>query len=197
MIPTPITDHVERGKARLTSMFRGRAVIEGLLKVYLGKIQTLENEFWLVINGRSIDTAIGAQLDKVGALVLETRDGRADADYREAIRLKVLILRSTGRVVDVLRIINIASKGAYWEYRDAYPAGFHALFTGDVPAFRALAHALTQAKPNGVGRNVLYGTPHTELFRPSSCVGVASKARGPSHTDGLERSVSVHVSPLP
>ncbi len=55
----------------------------------------------------SIENAVGAGLDLIGAIVREKRDGRGDYLYRAALRVRVLINRSQGRPEDLIAIARL------------------------------------------------------------------------------------------
>lgn len=193
MEPVKILEHVKQAKARLTSMYVDRKVISGLVAAYAKQIQLLEDACWQVIEGRQLNTAVNAQLDTIGKLVGELRNGRTDTVYREFIRLRILINRSTGKLVDLLHIAKVAAMGAPWKYWESYPAGFVLLFSGTAAGFAAVASAMRQAKPQGVGPTLMYtSTPFADLFRPKDDVSGLG-GRGPSHTDGLPGYKVAHI----
>lgn len=179
-IPSEITTHVADAKRLLTSMFRDRTVIAGLLGAYVAEVQALETAIRAVILGRLLDSATYAQLDALGAIVGESRQGKTDAVYREFIRLRILINKCNGLLPEMLHIAAVAAQGNPWRYWEGYPAGFSVLFAGTVEAFQALSSALSEAKPLGVGRSMLY-TPGTldNLFRPKDCTS-GTGGKGPS-----------------
>jgi hypothetical protein len=193
VIPSVITTHVAEGKKLLTSMFRDRKVVAGLLAAYLKQAQLLEDAIWQVIDGRTLEDAIGNQLTIIGALVGEKRKGRSDTDYREAIRLRILINRSTGKVSELIYIIFVAARGAEWKYWEGYPAGFTVLFGGTTAGFAALKDAVLEAKPAGVGKGLMFtsGTL-ANLFKPcDSNTGLGGN--GPAHSDGTAGYPVAHI----
>lgn len=193
MIPTKNTSHTAEAKKLLTSMFRGRPVIEGLLKAIVDQVQTLENVAWQVIEGRQLDNAIGIQIDKIGGIVGEDREGRDDADYKEAVRLRILINRSNGKVDDILKIALAAARGNPWQFWDYFPAGYVVLFGGTSAALLAFAQAMREAKPNGVNAHVLYtDQPFSDLFSPGHFDG-ATTTGGNGPDDVISNSI---VCPL-
>ena len=54
-----------------------------------------------------IDAAPGVHLDRLGKIVGEDREGRSDVDYAVAIKTRVLINRSQGRVQDLVQIVRL------------------------------------------------------------------------------------------
>lgn len=198
MIPTPIKDHVESAKDRLTSMFQDRRVIEALLKAWVGRLQRLEDELWKVINARNfLDNPTGIVLDILGQIVGEARDSRTDPDYLEAIRIRILINKSSGKVPDILKILNAAARGSWWDYWEEYPAGFGWAFSGSVSAWKALKKYMGEAKGAGIGAGGSYLDPASvsKGLRYASFYGSAPLARPFSSTaGGAVETVYAHSS---
>lgn len=197
MEPTYSADHTARALTYLTTMFRGRPVITGLLSALVGRIQAVEDAAKTVIDGRQLGNpgAVGAPLDTLGAVVGEGRKGRSDSDLTEAIRLRVLINRCVSVMPQVLQIVAVAARGNPWEYAEQWPAGYSVLFGGDASAFRALATATGLVRPNGVDALAMHTTGALSgVLRPSAQGGGASRARGPgSYYGSASGSVFPHV----
>ena len=102
--PTLVTDHVGEALAKLLIQFRGQPHLQQILSSYVVQIQELEAVFISLIDERYVLTAVGAQLDGVGRLVGETRQGRDDDDYRIAIIGKIELNRSNGLVEDIIAL---------------------------------------------------------------------------------------------
>ena len=66
------------------------------------QIQDLEDSSFEVLLNRWIDTAVGVQLDGVGAIVGEAREGRGDDEYRLAIKARIQINFSEATPEDIL-----------------------------------------------------------------------------------------------
>jgi hypothetical protein len=109
---TKITDHAERHLARLSYQFRGKPFIEGILGAFAAEAQEIEDALWQLLVERSIDAAVGLQLDVLGRIVDQPRNGAVDGVYRKMIRTKVLVNRSTGRVRDLILVTRAALAGA-------------------------------------------------------------------------------------
>lgn len=124
-LPSVEADHEGSGLDLLISQFKGKPVVEGFLSVFLRRVQDLEDVLWDVIDMRALETASGAQLESLGALVGESRLGRSDSDYRLAIRLRVRVNRSKGRTVDVIDVATLAADGAEVTYLEYPVLQFH------------------------------------------------------------------------
>lgn len=81
--------------------------VEKLLTALLGPTQTLEDTLQDMLAQRSIEDAVGAQLDILGKLVGESRLGLSDDDYRRHIRARIVTNRSNGTIEDLIRITDL------------------------------------------------------------------------------------------
>lgn len=110
-IPFPIAgvdvpDHVLEAIARLPKQFR-KPRIEDLLRCFVGPSQAIESAAWQLLTQRFITTAIGAELDRIGRIVGQSRDGLGDDDYRRFIRARVAAHRSRGTTEDLIKIASL------------------------------------------------------------------------------------------
>lgn len=99
-----ITDYVERGPASLSDRYRKPSIV-ALLRSWLGEVQEVENAFWQLLTERSVPNAVGAQLDVLGRLVDQPREGRSDEIYRIWVSAKVMVLRASGLVEELVAIV--------------------------------------------------------------------------------------------
>jgi hypothetical protein len=72
-----------------------------------GGIQPLENCLRQLLTQRSLETAIGAQLDVIGALVNQERNGLDDETYRRYCRATISAQHSNGTVEDLIKVISL------------------------------------------------------------------------------------------
>lgn len=105
---TQITDHALRALARLLHQFSedttGAHAILNALNV---QTQALETSGYALLTERYIDTADGAQIDQIGKWLVEYREGEDDDDYRERLKAKIRILRSSGSPTDLILIFKL------------------------------------------------------------------------------------------
>ncbi len=82
--------------------------VEKFLGAVLAPIQDVEDALQQLKTGRSIDTAVGAQLDAIGKLVGQSRDGVTDDEiYRRYIRARISTNKSDGLIEDILTIADL------------------------------------------------------------------------------------------
>lgn len=81
--------------------------LETLLAILLRPVQRLENAMIEMLTLRSVDAAVGVQLDVLGKLVGQGRGGLVDDDYRRYIRARIATNRSTGKREELIRIARL------------------------------------------------------------------------------------------
>ena len=154
-----VNDHVAAGLALLIQQYQGAPRLEGLLTSYLNRVQELEDAIWSVILGRLIDYAIGVQLDVLGRLVGQRRDGAADEIYRTRIRARIAANRSLGTGDDLIRVALLASGSdpALMFYSELQPATVHVeLLQTDPTIAPVVVELLRVAKAPGVALQLLF-----------------------------------------
>jgi hypothetical protein len=114
-------NQVQRALGRLTSVFKNQPNIRNILSSLLVGFPEIENVFWQIINERIFNylvpavaagTPTGEQIDIIGGLVGELRQGRVDASYLPAVIVRIRVNKSKGRAEDVLQVANLLFPGA-------------------------------------------------------------------------------------
>lgn len=160
MTVTKVTDHEAQGVALLISQFRDKPFIEILVKALMTQVQEIEDALFDLLVKRTIDTAVGAQLDVIGKIVGQKRGTFAEETYRTFIRGRVLVNRSSGTTDQMVALVNtLLPTGASLVVREYYPAAFQIEVIGSVPdSFgNALAALVLEAKALGIA-------PHVKWF---------------------------------
>jgi hypothetical protein len=116
-VPAPLPgdpgyrDHAAEMLARLPEQFRRKTDNpnhnEKLLLAVAEQVQSLETACQQALIQRTIDRSIGAQLDDIGELVGERRNGLDQETYRRRLRARVAVHRSKGTIEDVIRVTNL------------------------------------------------------------------------------------------
>lgn len=111
-------DHAGVAQATLPAQFKDSAALKALLQDLVGRaalptwgLQELEQVLFDVRDQRWLATAAGQQLDNLGAIVGEPRCASSDADYRDAIRVRIEINCSQGEPARLIRLL-LAITGA-------------------------------------------------------------------------------------
>lgn len=118
-------DHAGQAVALLTDEGREVQTLVELLRDVGGSVQAIEDAFWQLYTERSLDDATGAQLDNLGTLVGQPRNGYGDADYRTHLRARVKANRSSGNpdaILEILRLVVPAPTTL--DLDELYPAAF-------------------------------------------------------------------------
>lgn len=151
-LPTKNENHLAEARALIIDQFKGRPRIDGVLRSWVGRVQELETAIFDVIDARILDTATNAQLESLGSLVGEKRLGRSDADFRQAIRLRIRVNRSKGRTVDVLDVATLAAAPERVTYEEYAQLQF-SVEIYNRPGERYVAELLSKTRPatsNGI-----------------------------------------------
>ena len=78
--------------------------IEQLVAALAAPANDIENAFQQLLLQRTIDAAVGAQLDQLGKLVGQPRGGLTDDDYRRYIRARIATNTSSGKTEQLINI---------------------------------------------------------------------------------------------
>jgi hypothetical protein len=164
-------DHVERSILQLIEVFR-KPRNQEWLRTSVGQVQEIEDALWQLFNAFDLETGEGAVLDLIGNLLGERRDSRLDPDFRAALRARILVNQSDGRVEDMLAVL-VALVPALEGSDDIlvselHPAGIHFEVLADLAGVEptTIARMLRQAKPAGVRLTMVVGdTADTMIWR--------------------------------
>ncbi len=155
-------EHTAEAISHLIDYFRDGPRNQALLTALTDQVQEIENAQWAHHNAFDVDTATGDQLDLLGRRVGERRSDRIDDVYRTAIRVRILVNLSNGRIEELLAIAKGISPTATIIARESYPAGFSIeLSTLGTSTFVNAYRLLKQAKPAGVRLTFTGGAPLT------------------------------------
>lgn len=126
----------------------------GLIKAGCAQADDVEEALYQIREGLKLDNAVGPQLDILGKIYRETRDGRSDADYREAIRVRAS-LSVNGNPEEILAFLRFSMGATDAVYYPEYPAGY-VILTND-ETFGVGSGVLDVVSPAGV--QGLFGSP--------------------------------------
>jgi len=115
-------DYAAIAIARLTGQFENSPKLQALMGQIVGPLAVLEVDADLLTTDRWIDTAIGAQLDACGYIVRESRKGRDDDAYRQAIKFRVLVNISKGTPPELINGLRFLTDPTDAQYLESYPA---------------------------------------------------------------------------
>lgn len=153
-------DHRTDGLNKLLAQFKGMPRMEALLGAFMDQIQKIEDVLFALYTERWIDTALGDNLDVIGRVVGEPRQGISDDDYRAFLRARVRVNRSTGLLAELIQIVRlIQNDGLDVRATEVYPAAL-ILEAEEVVTVNPIrvGKMLEQAAPAGVSLRFYYPT---------------------------------------
>lgn len=145
--------HVQAVRDRLAQYLRGQQNVVSFLSCFTASVADIQTAFDQLGSARSLADSEGAQLDVIGDIVGQPREGRTDALYRLAIQARIKLNKSSGTVEDLYTIIGLLLTTGSMELIDFPPAGFVLRVTGeafDEDTFALVARVFHQARAAGV-----------------------------------------------
>ena len=100
----PSADHVTQAAGRVVDVL-SKPALQAVLGSYTAELQEVEALFWAILRARFPDYAEGVQLDVLGRVVGEERNGRSDTRYRARIKIRILINLSYGSAPEIIKIL--------------------------------------------------------------------------------------------
>jgi hypothetical protein len=138
----------------LPEQFKNAGNLKNLIAAFAESTQDYEDLVYPLFSLLDIDTMIGDQLDGIGSIVNEPRQGRSDAEYREAIRVRISLNVSSGEPETVIWLFKtLTDPTGTIDYFESYPAGY-AIY-GDGDQFPELLAAMEASSPAGVHVSLL------------------------------------------
>lgn len=151
-------EHYEQAINELIELFKHGPRNQAITLTVMEQVQELEDAMWAMYEGFLLDNAVDDQLDILGAIVGERRQGRTNDDYRAAVRVRILVNRSDGHLEQLLAICRGLVPSATIYTQEQFPAGIRIKFsTMGTTTLRTALQMLRQAKAGGVRLFLSYG----------------------------------------
>lgn len=99
------TNVVEKGVERLVWALQEKPNVTKMLEVFLQEIQEIEDLLLSILEVKDINTAKGVQLDNIGYILGQYREGRGDEEFREALLQQININTANGTYQTIYDII--------------------------------------------------------------------------------------------
>lgn len=151
-----ITLHTPLALSRLIERWRGKPNLAAILASYTDQLQLLENVLWDIVTMRLPDYAGTAQLDVIGKIVGEPRQGQNNAQYRARIKVQIRINQSFGTPKDVIEVLQLLDPATF-TYTEKGTAYFEITYL-ERPTGAALAQQIpkiiSQTRAAGIGATV-------------------------------------------
>lgn len=182
-----VLDHAARARARLLEQFKDVRGVGIILDALNAQVQAIEDALWSLFTERGLDTAAGEPLDVIGRVLSESRAGFDDASYRERLRAKIRVLRSSGGPLDILKIFKQLLPANTIFFSSIGGASF-VLELGTInTSFLTIYQGfLREAKSAGIdGQLNFSGAPEGSLFTYDNTTGTYAVGLGYSDTAGV------------
>lgn len=118
-----IPDHTILAKDYLLEQYKNKPNINGLLTAIIDPLQDIENKLYEIYRNYSLDEASSYYLDRIGAIIGESRDYRDDHEYKLAILVRIISNNGGGtpeEIILILRSIYSIDSIHYSESGSAY-----------------------------------------------------------------------------
>lgn len=115
---------IERIKSLLPQQYKDASNLNKLLEVIVSPFNELKDVFVDIKNLLDIENNSGVQLDLIGEIVVQKRNGLNDADYRKLLRFKIKKNTSKATVEDIVSILKFLTNGTRVVYSDNPPAAY-------------------------------------------------------------------------
>ena len=130
-----ILDYTTRIVNLLVEQYELSSDMRGSIQAFASEVQELEDAGQELLFNRSLNNAVGVQLDGVGEIVGETRQGRSDDDYRAGIRFRIFINKSSGEIETLGLFVIYLTGGTFAQIIEHYPAKVEIIFNAiSIPA---------------------------------------------------------------
>ena len=129
---TQITDHSDAALARLPAQHQGTTNWTALIGAIAAGYQRVEDALWSLLVDRTLDSAAGAQLDVLGRIVGQPRNGMDDATYLIWLKVRIRVNRSSGTATDIHDVFALLGANAQ-QFRPEYPAAFTLTISDALP----------------------------------------------------------------
>lgn len=136
------------------------------LQAFAAQVQNLENAIDDIRLLRRLTVAADAQLDSLGEIVGETRQGKTDTNYRTAIIAKIQMNASCGEPERIIAALKALTGATDVKYSEIYPATIYINFSSDTTV-NELYNYLQRLCPTGV-RLILTQSDEDGAFTLSS-----------------------------
>lgn len=162
-----ITTHVDDALERFITQYKGKPRLSALLSAWVKQVQSAEDVCYQLATLLLLDSAVGDQLDKLGLLVGEERQGRGDELFRVYVKARIRANRSLGTANDILAVMiaigAVPDDPPFLEYLAAFTLFLASLEStnGETLDPNAVVAIVRRAKPVGVQFVVVAPPPGT------------------------------------
>lgn len=149
-----VVDHSATAIGKLAEFIKTQPGFLNLLAAPIAQVQDLETAFQDLSALRSLAGASGGQLDVIGSILTQPRNGQTDDLYRRYLAARILLNRSSGTVEQILEIFGVITSASSMQLKEFAPAAFELhLYGAAITSAQASLYLtiLNQARVAGVG----------------------------------------------
>lgn len=175
--------HVEQALSRLPNQFINSVNFRDLVSLNAGRAQGINDELIKILNGRSINDAVGKQLDNLATVFNLTRIvGESDASFRARILAETAALSRSGEPEHIIETYIVLTEAVRVFYQESYPAGVQvtAHLTTDTLSTQedtAIVNAMNNIRGGGI-EIVLIIAPETDYLTMDDVANVDGSGNG-------------------
>lgn len=162
--PAPV-GHVAIALSKLAEQYKASPNLTTALSTFAKQTQALDDAAVQLDTLADIDASEGVQLDTIGDVVGETRQGFDDVAYRLHLKARVILNKGSGTIEDVLRLFRqLMGPGCTLTLQEEYPAAL-VLTLGGIAVDATLAPYLVLFLAAGGGggvKRILHWSEHAE-----------------------------------
>lgn len=156
-----ITDHVDRATARLLQQYRDATApgVQEVVQALAFEVQDIEDALFKILDETTLSAAVGLNLERLGALVGQARNGMADETYWLWIQTRIKANKCSGSIDQILEIFMLLNSGATLQFVEQFPAAFTLKVNGIAVASPLQQAAILRvARKAGVAAVLEYST---------------------------------------
>ena len=149
----------------LIQQFRDKPIIGARLTIFNAMLQEIADTLVGIGSLKSIDDAVGMQLDNIGGVLGVIRNGLSDSDFRVVLSVQILLNHSCGEPSSLIRAARMLTNPAKVLYSEYYPA--HVVIGLSIPQSipSNMMQVLQSVKAGGVGLTVVSAVDDADVFR--------------------------------
>lgn len=113
-----ISNHVAQAVNRFIQQYKRMARMAAIMEALVNQIQDLEDVGVDMFTALSLDYAVGAQLDLIGRIVVQPREGFDDDFYRILLKVKIGINNSSGEPSSIINTLQLLTSATLVHYQN-------------------------------------------------------------------------------
>lgn len=187
-----VATHVDDAVARLIGQYTDRPRLIAFITLLAKQVQDIEDAAFDVLVQSALDAAQNNELDVIGNIVGQKRNGSADAEYRVFLAARIKTNRSDGKYATLSDIAKLLLGDAtVVGYREFYPSAIEMSADGvSINSFIVWRDFLHRAKGSGKRIQFTYSTsPTSTTLKRGSVYGslgyTTSQQPGSTYDPGI------------